>query len=96
MTSDVTISLAQTVWIVGSIMALGAFIAWIIKPFKKIENHETRIEALEKTQEEQKSTNALMMKMQNAMINHMIDGNGIEQLKEVRDEYQNEIIQHHS
>lgn len=96
MQSDVTISLAQTVWIVGSIMAIGAFVAWCMKPFKKIENHETRIESLEKANDEQRQTNQLMLQMQNAMLNHMIDGNGQDELKRARDAYQREIInQHH-
>ena len=96
MTSDVTISLSQTVWLVGSLMALGAFVAWCMKPFKKLENHETRITTLEKAQDEQRQTNQLMLQMQNAMLNHMIDGNGQDELKKARDAYQKEIISQHN
>ena len=45
--------------------------------------------------EERKSTDILLMKSLNAITNHMIDGNGIDKLKEARDELQREIIEHH-
>ena len=95
MQSDITFSLAQTVWIIGSITAVVAFLSWALKPFKKLDDHENRIQVLEKSADERKQTDQFMMKALNAIINHMIDGNGVDQLKQVRDEYQNEIIKHH-
>ena len=95
MQNDVTISLAQTLWLIGGITAIAAFVSWLMKPFKKIEDHETRIKTLEEAADERKKTDQFMMKSMNAIINHMIDGNGVDQLKQVRDEYQNEIIKHH-
>lgn len=95
MQTDVTISLAQTLWLIGGITAIAAFVSWLMKPFKKLEDHESRIGVLEKTADERKQTDLFMMKSMNAIVNHMIDGNGVEQLKQVRDEYQNEIIKHH-
>ena len=95
MQNDVTISLAQTVWLIGGITALAAFLSWVMKPFKKLEDHETRIVALESTADERHKTDIFMMKSMNAIINHMIDGNNTEELKQVRDEYQSEIIKHH-
>ena len=95
MQNDVTISLAQVVWLCGGVMAIVACINWLMKPIKKIDDHEKRIEELESATEERKATDRFMMKSLNAIVNHMIDGNGVEQLKQVRDEYQNEIIRHH-
>lgn len=95
MQTDVTISLTQTLWLIGGITAIAAFVRWLMKPFKKLEDHESRIGVLEKTADERKQTDLFMMKSMNAIVNHMIDGNGVEQLKQVRDEYQNEIIKHH-
>lgn len=92
MQTDVTISLAQTLWLIGGVMAVAAFLKWALTPFKKIDDHETRIAALEKANEEQKTTDRYITKALNAIVNHMIDGNGIDKLKEVRDEFQNEII----
>ena len=95
MTNDITISLSQVIWLCGGILGVAAFASWIMKPFKKIDDHETRIKVLEETADERKQTDQFMMKSLNAIVNHMIDGNGIDQLKQVRDEYQNEIISHH-
>lgn len=94
MQSDVTISLSQLLWLIGGVTAIGAFIKWVSAPFKKIEDHESRIEVLEKAEEERKATDRYTAKALNAIVNHMIDGNGIDRLKEVRDDYQNEIINH--
>lgn len=95
MTNDITISLSQVIWLCGGILGVAAFVSWIMKPFKKIDDHESRIKVLEETADERKQTDQFMMKSLNAIVNHMIDGNGIDQLKQVRDEYQNEIISHH-
>lgn len=95
MQNDVTISLAQTLWLIGGITAVATFLSWLMKPFKKIDDHENRIAVLENTVEERKQTDQFMMRSLNAIVNHMIDGNNTEGLKRVRDEYQNEIIKHH-
>ena len=95
MTNEITISLSQVIWLCGGILGIAAFVSWIMKPFKKIDDHETRIKVLEETADERKQTDQFMIKSLNAIVNHMIDGNGIDQLKQVRDEYQNEIIRHH-
>lgn len=95
MTNDITFSLSQLVWLATGITALVAFITWAMKPIKKIDDHENRIQVLEKSADERKQTDQFMMKSMNAIVNHMIDGNGVDQLKQVRDEYQNEIIKHH-
>lgn len=92
MQTDVTISLSQLLWLIGGITALGAFIKWVLTPFKKIDDHESRISALEHVATEQKSTDRYITKALNAIVNHMIDGNGIDKLKEVRDEFQDQII----
>jgi hypothetical protein len=95
MQSDINISLAQTVWILGGISAIWAFLKWALTPLKKVEDHEKRISVLEQSTDERRRTDQFMMKSMNAIVNHLIDGNGVDQLKRVRDEYQNEIIKHH-
>lgn len=95
MQNDVTISLAQILWIIGGITALASFLSWVMKPLKKLDNHETRISALETTADERHKTDVLMMKAMNAIVNHTIDGNNTEELKSVRTEFQSEIIKHH-
>ena len=92
MEQDVTFSLAQVIWLCGGIMAIVAFIGWLMKPIKKLDDHEHRITNLEQQEAERKATDRYTTKALNAMIVHMIDGNGIDKLREVRDEYQAEII----
>lgn len=94
MNSDITISFAQLIWVIGGITAIGAFLKWAMAPIKKIDDHETRIKVLEKAEEDRKATDRYTAKALNAIVNHMIDGNGIDKLKEVRDEYQDQIINH--
>lgn len=94
MQNDVTFSLSQIIWLAGGVLALWAFVKWVVTPFKKLDDHESRISALEKAEQERKITDRYTTKALNAIVNHMIDGNGIDKLKEVRDEYQNEIISH--
>lgn len=93
-TNDITFSLAQLLWLIGGITAIGAFIKWLSTPFKQIEDHETRIKVLESQHEERKVTDRYTTRALNAIVNHLIDGNGTDKLREVRDEYQNEIINH--
>ena len=95
MTTDVTVSLSQVIWLVGGITAVATFVAWLMKPFKKIDDHEKRIGVLEEAADERKKTDQFMMKSMNAIINHMIDNDNVDELRRVRDEYQNEIIRHH-
>lgn len=95
MQNDVTISLAQVIWLCGGILGIAAFVNWLMKPIKKIDDHEKRIGVLESTADERKKTDQFMMKSMNAIINHMIDGDNTDELRRVRDEYQNEIIRHH-
>lgn len=95
MTNDVTISLSQVIWLCGGIMAIVACVSWLMKPIKKIDDHENRITALEESRAERKQTDQYMMSALNALVNHMIDGNGIDELKKVRNDYQEQIIRHH-
>ena len=92
MQTDITFSLAQILWIIGGITAIGAFVKWVMTPIRKIDDHEQRIGVLEEAEQQRRATDRYTTKALNAIVNHMIDGNGIDKLKEVRDEYQNEII----
>lgn len=93
-TNDITFSLAQILWLIGGITAIGAFIKWIIIPFKKLDDHETRIAALEKANNEQKEVIRYIATALNALVNYSIDGNDTDKLCEAREEYQSKIINH--
>ena len=94
MKTDVVISLSQLLWLLGGVLTIGAVVKWVIVPFKKLDDHETRIKVLESQHEERKVTDRYTTRALNAIVNHLIDGNGADKLREVRDEYQNEIINH--
>ena len=56
MNSDITISLAQFFWLIGGATALIGLGTVIAKPFKKLEDHETRINVLEQNEQARKAT----------------------------------------
>ena len=93
MQTDITFSLAQILWIIGGITAIGAFIKWVMTPIKKIDDHEQRISSLEQHIEERKVTDRYTTKALNAIVNYLLDDSGTDKLREVRDEYQREIIE---
>lgn len=90
------ISLNTLFWLVGGIAAVIALIRTIRKPFDQIDDHERRIKTLEEDRKERKQTDKLILRSLNAITNHMIDGNGVTELRKVRDDLQNSIIDHHN
>lgn len=90
------ISLNTLFWLVGGIAAVIALIRTIRKPFDQIDDHERRLKNLEEDRAERKQTDKLILRSLNAITNHMIDGNGATELRKVRDDLQNSIIDHHS
>lgn len=95
MQTDITFSLAQLLWLIGGITAIGAFIKWIIIPFKRLDDHENRINTLEKAEADRKSTDRYIVKALNALINFNLDeDSGKADLRKVRDEYQGQMIDH--
>lgn len=92
---DYNINLNVLFWLVGGIAAIIALIRTVRKPFDQIDDHERRIKNLEDDRAERKQTDKLILRSLNAITNHMIDGNGITELRKVRDDLQNSIIDHH-
>ncbi len=72
--------------------------AWVIlsRPVKeqtaKIEKHDKQIAELEKAMSKHDAQSKTVMRALMAICNHMADGNGVETLREVRDDLQREII----
>lgn len=84
---DIVITLNQLVWFIGGVTAIVIAIKNILKPFKTIEEHAKRLDNVEET-------NNYIAKAVNALVNHAIDGNDVEDLKAVRNEYQNHMLNH--
>lgn len=89
---DYTISLATVFWLVGGIAAVIALIRTFRKPFDQLDDHERRIHNLEDEKEQRQKTDDLILRSLNAMMNHMIDGNGVEEMKAVRKDFQDSAL----
>lgn len=89
---DYSISLASVFWLVGGIAAIIALIRTLTKPFSQLDDHERRIHNLEDEKEQRQKTDDLILRSLNAMMNHMIDGNGVEEMKAVRKEFQDSAL----
>lgn len=85
--TDLVISVKDLVWFLGAATAIIIAIKAIFKPFKEIEDHDKRLDKMEKSV-------AYIAKAVNALVNHAIDGNDIEKLKNAREEYQNHMLNH--
>ena len=89
---DYTISLQTVFWLCAGIAGVCGVVAIARKPFVKRNDHETRISSLESKADERRAIDQYTTRALNAIVNHMIDGNGIDELKDVRREYQNSLI----
>ena len=76
--------------------AWGAVHKWIIAPIKErnnqIEKNSSEIEELKKLSEDTIKMQKLQCKSQLALIDHEITGNGIENLKAIKKEMQDALI----
>lgn len=92
---DYTISLAALFWMASGLAAIIGIYKICKRPFNQLDDHERRLHRLEDDRLERQKTNTLILRSLNAITNHMIDGNGISDLKRVRDDLQNSIIEGH-
>lgn len=90
---DYAISLQAVFWIGAGVLTLVGVVSLIMKPFKKLDDHETRISSLESKADERRAIDQYTTKALNAIVNYMIDDTGGKDiLKDVRNDYQNSII----
>lgn len=90
---DYAISLQAVFWIGAGILTLVGVISLIMKPFKKLDDHESRITSLESKADERHAIDQYTTKALNAIVNYMIDDTGGKEiLKDVRNDYQNSIF----
>lgn len=93
---DATVSLSAIFWLCAGLVSIWGVYKIVKRPFSQLDDHENRLKHLEGVADERKGTDTLILRSLNAMVNHMIDGSGIDKLKEVRDDLQNDIIEHHN
>lgn len=80
-----------TVSLFSGIAAIIACIKVIGAPLEKIKEHDKEIKELKDATKKQSEIDKAMLNGLQAIVNHMIDGNGVEKLKSSRDELQKSI-----
>ena len=95
--SDLTISMDAVLKLAAAIASIYGAAVILTKPIKKVMDtigrHDKEIQDLQRAVEDNSKDNKTIMAAMLAMINHMIDGNGIEGLKKVRADLQKDLIE---
>lgn len=86
-----TLDFATIVSICGGIMAIWAVVKLVNAPLADIKKNRDDIDKLKEEQSTRKQMDKAMLNSLQAITNHMIDGNGIDKLRESRDELQKAI-----
>lgn len=75
----------------SGLLAIGNFIKMARTPFDKIKQQAGDIDELKKRAEKQAEIDKAMLNALQAIVNNMIDGNGVEGLKNSRTELQKAV-----
>lgn len=92
---DATISVQTVFWLAAGVAGIIGLVKIFKKPFDQIDDHERRLKNIEENLTSRKQTDELILTALNAMVNHMIDGNSLDKLKKVRDDFQDKLISGH-
>lgn len=90
---SISITGGQLLWILGAIAALSAAWRIISQPFKRLDQHDREIAELKKAVANNGENTKTILTALNSIVNHMIDGNGIDGLKKARDALQKDLIE---
>lgn len=85
MNPEATVSMSQILWLLGGIITISTVYAMWKKYVLKRSKEEEAIESLEKN-------NEIIMATLLALVNHSIDGNGIDGLKAVRSDLEKYLV----
>lgn len=85
MSSEATISISQILWFLGALITISTVYTMWKKYVLKRNKEEEAIESLEKN-------NEMIMATLLALVNHSIDGNGIDGLKAVRTDLEKYLV----
>ena len=89
---DKLLVLAAAVVLIGNmIKTLGAWLNPIKNIVEKVDEHETKLQNDDERITKQESDMQMMLKCMLVLMNHDIDGNGVDKLKSTRDELQEYI-----
>lgn len=79
--------------IASGIMAIVALVKLVNTPIEKIKQHDEDIKKLKERDTKQSEFQKVTLNSLQAITNHMIDGNGIDKLKQSRDELAKSITE---
>lgn len=92
MNGDTAITMEQILWAMGGFMTVyGVYKIWKAYVLKKTQQ-EASIEKLEKQMDELKANDSMMLQTLLAILNHSIDGNGIDGMKNIRVSLEDYIV----
>ena len=92
---DYNISLSALFWLCSGIAAIIGIVKIAKKPFDQLNDHERRIGTLENAHTERRETDKAILSALSAIVDHMIAGNNVDEMKKVRDELRKNIIDGH-
>ena len=84
-------TLADVVVIMGALMSLFSFVKVITSPLSRIEKTERDVASIKADLDSRKKIDRAILNSLQAIINHMIDGNGTPELTASRKELQSTI-----
>ena len=77
--------------IASGIMAIVALVKFVTTPVNQIKDNSAAIKAIEEGEITRKQMDRAILNALQAITNHLIDGNGVQKLKDSRDELQRAI-----
>ena len=92
MNADTAVTLNQILWACGGFATVyGVYKIWKAYVLKRTKQEEA-IDKLEKQMSDLKQNDAMMLQTLLAILNHSIDGNGIEGMKKIRVSLEDYIV----
>lgn len=77
--------------VASGIMAIVALVKFVTTPVNQIKENSAAIKAIETGEVTRKQMDRAILNALQAITNHLIDGNGVQKLKDSRDELQRAI-----
>lgn len=87
------LTLADAVVIVGALMSLFSFVKVLTSPLSRIEKTEKDVQEIKEELSQRKQIDRAMLNGLQAMINHILDNNNTDKLRDSRDELQHAITE---
>lgn len=92
MSGDTSFTMNQLLWAIGAFGSIfGVYKIWKAYVLKRTKQEEA-VEKLEKQMTDLQASDSIMLQTLLAILNHSIDGNGIDGMKKIRVDLENYIV----